>query len=69
MVKTLKKKEKLSMMHLRVHDLKEYLYCPRKVFFQYVMPVEKKSELEPLTRLEEAGLEPREARYYRIIDE
>lgn len=31
------------MMHLRVHDLKEYLYCPRKVFFQYVMPVEKKS--------------------------
>lgn len=37
--------------------------------------VEKPLQLQPklkddiLTRLEEAGLEPREARYYRVIDE
>ena len=27
---------------LMVADLKQYLYCPRKVYFTYVMPIEKK---------------------------
>lgn len=29
-------------MLLRVSDLKQYVYCPRIVFYAYVMPVEKK---------------------------
>lgn len=28
---------------LRVNDLKQYEYCPRVVFYQYVMPVERKT--------------------------
>lgn len=28
---------------LRVTDLKQYLYCPRVVFYQYVLPVDKKT--------------------------
>ncbi len=28
---------------LRVNDLKQYEYCPRVVFYQYVMPVERKA--------------------------
>ncbi len=28
---------------LRVHDLKQWTYCPRIVFYSYVMPVDKKS--------------------------
>lgn len=31
------------MMELRVNDLKQFVYCPRIVFYQYVMPVEKKA--------------------------
>jgi CRISPR-associated exonuclease Cas4 len=27
---------------LRVHDLKQWTYCPRIVFYSYVMPVDKK---------------------------
>jgi CRISPR-associated exonuclease Cas4 len=27
---------------LRVHDLKQWAYCPRIVFYNYVMPVDKK---------------------------
>jgi CRISPR-associated exonuclease Cas4 len=29
-------------MELRVSDLKQYFYCPRVVYYQYVLPVEKK---------------------------
>jgi CRISPR-associated exonuclease Cas4 len=28
---------------LRVNDLKQYAYCPRIVFYQYVMPVQRKA--------------------------
>jgi CRISPR-associated exonuclease Cas4 len=28
---------------LRVHDLKQWAYCPRIVFFSYVMPVDRKT--------------------------
>lgn len=31
------------MIHLRVSDLKQFVYCPRVVFYNYVMPVEKKA--------------------------
>jgi len=31
------------MIDLRVNDLKQFAYCPRIVFYQYVMPVEKKA--------------------------
>lgn len=50
------------MLHLRVSDLKQYVYCPRVVFYQYVMPVEKKTTFkmdygriaeETIDRLEE----------------
>ncbi|MBW2030599.1 MAG: CRISPR-associated protein Cas4 [Deltaproteobacteria bacterium] len=29
-------------MHLRVSDLKQFHYCPRVVFYQYVLPVDRK---------------------------
>lgn len=29
-------------MHLKVSDLKQYHYCPRVVFYHYVLPVERK---------------------------
>jgi CRISPR-associated exonuclease Cas4 len=32
-----------ALLPLRVHDLKQWDYCPRIVFYNYVMPVEKKS--------------------------
>jgi CRISPR-associated exonuclease Cas4 len=31
------------MIDLRVTDLKQFVYCPRIPFYQYVMPVEKKA--------------------------
>lgn len=31
------------MIPLRVNDLKQYAYCPRVVFYHYVMPVEAPS--------------------------
>jgi CRISPR-associated exonuclease Cas4 len=31
------------MSFLRVNDIKQYFYCPRIVFYQYSMPVEKKA--------------------------
>jgi len=31
------------MVQLRVSDLKQFVYCPRVVFYNYVMPVEKKA--------------------------
>jgi len=30
------------MLKLRVTDLKQYIYCPRIIYFTYVCPVEKK---------------------------
>ncbi|MCS6303981.1 MAG: CRISPR-associated protein Cas4 [Nitrospira sp.] len=30
-------------LKLRVNDLKQYEYCPRVVYYQYVMPVERKA--------------------------
>ena len=34
---------KESLLPLRVHDLKQWAYCPRIVFYGYVMPVDKKT--------------------------
>ena len=31
------------MIALRVNDIKQYAYCPRVVFYQYCMPVNKKT--------------------------
>lgn len=31
------------MISLRVNDIKQYAYCPRVVFYQYSMPVNKKA--------------------------
>src|ERR1051325_3648497 len=31
------------MIPLRVNDIKQYAYCPRVVFYQYCMPVNKKT--------------------------
>ncbi|MEX0806090.1 MAG: CRISPR-associated protein Cas4 [Candidatus Binatia bacterium] len=31
------------MISIRVNDIKQYAYCPRVVFYQYCMPVEKKA--------------------------
>ncbi len=31
------------MTPIRVNDIKQYFYCPRVVFYQYSMPVEKKN--------------------------
>ncbi len=31
------------MIFLRVNDIKQYAYCPRVVFYQYSMPVQKKA--------------------------
>jgi len=33
--------QKMKML-LRVSDLKQYIYCPRIVYYSYLMPVEKK---------------------------
>ncbi len=32
-----------ALLPLRVHDLKQWDYCPRIVFYNHVMPVDKKS--------------------------
>jgi CRISPR-associated exonuclease Cas4 len=31
-----------ASVHLRVNDLKQFTYCPRIVFYQYTMPVQRK---------------------------
>jgi len=31
-----------ASIHLRVNDLKQFAYCPRIVFYQYTMPVQRK---------------------------
>ncbi len=35
--------ENAGLLELRVNDLKQYAYCPRVVYYQYVMPVEHKA--------------------------
>ncbi|MBI4481497.1 MAG: CRISPR-associated protein Cas4 [Acidobacteria bacterium] len=50
-------------MSLRVNDLKQAAYCPRIVFYQYVMPVEKKPTYKmERGKLEEARLDQLEQR-------
>jgi CRISPR-associated exonuclease Cas4 len=43
------------MIELRVNDLKQFVYCQRIVFYQYVMPVDKKAtfKMEEGKRAEE----------------
>jgi CRISPR-associated exonuclease Cas4 len=63
---------------LRVNDLKQYAYCPRIVFYQYAMPVQRKAtfkmehgkiveqkveQLERRRKLREYGLERGERRF------
>jgi CRISPR-associated exonuclease Cas4 len=44
------------MITLRVNDIKQYAYCPRIVFYQYAMPVEKK----PTWKMEQGKVEEAE---------
>ncbi|MBI4529800.1 MAG: CRISPR-associated protein Cas4 [Deltaproteobacteria bacterium] len=41
------------MSFVRVNDIKQYFYCPRIVFYQYCMPVEKK----PTWKMEQGKVE------------
>ena len=41
------------MTFVRVNDIKQYFYCPRIVFYQYSMPVEKK----PTWKMEQGKVE------------
>jgi CRISPR-associated exonuclease Cas4 len=69
----------LPLLPLRVHDLKQWAYCPRIVFFHYVMPVDKKAaykmehgadaeeaidRLEKRRRLSEFGLAEGKRRFH-----
>jgi CRISPR-associated exonuclease Cas4 len=61
------------MIDLRVNDLKQFSYCQRIVFYQYVMPVEKKAtfKMEEGKRAEEIidKLEQRRSlRKYRLAE-
>jgi len=61
------------MIDLRVNDLKQFAYCRRIVFYQYVMPVEKKAtfKMEEGKRAEEVidKLEKRRSlREYRLAE-
>lgn len=66
------------LIHLRVNDLKQYAYCPRVVFYQYAMPVQRKptfkmehgktvegkvEQLERRRKLREYGLDQGERRF------
>lgn len=61
------------MIELRVTDLKQFVYCPRTVFYHYVMPVETKTTFKmevgkqaevTLDRLEQR----RSLRKYRLTE-
>lgn len=67
------------LLPLRVSDIKQFMYCPRVVYFSYVLPVEKKvtrkmehgkeehfelEQLEKRRRLVEYGLEEGERRFH-----
>lgn len=61
------------MIDLRVTDLKQFAYCPRIVFYQYVMPVDKKTtfKMDEGKRTEELidKLEKRRSlRSYRLAE-
>jgi CRISPR-associated exonuclease Cas4 len=71
--------ESTSVAPLRVHDLKQWAYCPRIVFYEYVMPVDKKStykmehghaaeeaidRLEKRRKLTEVGLRDGKRRFH-----
>lgn len=61
------------MIDLRVNDLKQFTYCERIVFYQYVMPVEKRAtfKMEEGKRAEEVidKLEKRRSlREYRLTE-
>ena len=51
------------MIALRVNDIKQYAYCPRVVFYQYSMPVEKKATWKmEQGKIEEAEIDRLEQR-------
>jgi CRISPR-associated exonuclease Cas4 len=51
------------MIWLRVNDIKQYAYCPRIVFYQYSMPVEKKATWKmEQGKIEEAEIDRLEKR-------
>lgn len=61
------------MTPIRVNDIKQYAYCPRVVFYQYCMPVEKKAtwkmEQGKVAEAEIDKLEKRrKLREYRLAD-
>jgi CRISPR-associated exonuclease Cas4 len=63
----------LSKLMLRVNDLKQYDYCPRVVYYQYVMPAERKSTFKmEHGKAAEARLDAleqrRTVRRYRLSD-
>ena len=61
------------MIFLRVNDIKQYAYCPRIVFYQYSMPVEKKATWKmEQGKIEEAEIDRLEKRRklsgYRLME-
>lgn len=60
-------------MLLRVTDLKQYLYCPRIIYFTYVLPVEKKISAKmqegTLEHIKTARLEHRRKLHAYRLDE
>lgn len=55
--------EKKNPIPLRVSDLKQYVYCPRVVYYHYLKPVDKKSTFKmDYGKLEEARIDRLEAR-------
>lgn len=61
----------IGLFLLRVSDLKQYFYCPRIIYFTYVLPVDKKvtakMEEGALAHLETVRLEHRRGlRAYRL---
>ena len=51
------------MIFLRVNDIKQYAYCPRVVFYQYSMPVQKKATWKmEQGKIEEAEIDRLEKR-------
>ncbi|GAB4408499.1 MAG: CRISPR-associated protein Cas4 [Thermodesulfovibrionales bacterium] len=70
------------MIQLRVSDLKQFVYCPRVVFYNYVMPVEKSTtfkmehgklaedvidRLESRRRLKKYGLSEGKREFHRQL--
>lgn len=52
-----------SQIPLRVSDLKQFVYCPRVVFYQYLMPVARKTTFKmDYGKIEEARIDKLETR-------